>query len=124
MKRRNFLQALGITIAAKPTPASLSLDAMGVAEGTGSLGMVSSMGGGVSWIKKALVKMAIGDKRAEQIRKQRFYMHNLEVNVASLRSVSLQHKISMSRDVLYERAKRQRKSYLEARLAGILDDDD
>lgn len=128
MKRRNFLQALGFTAVAKPSPAhihSLNLDMIGVAEGTGgSLGMATSAGSNTSWIRKALVKLAIGDQRAEKLRKQRFYMHNLDANVAGLRSVSLQHKLSMSRDVLYERAKRQRKSYLEARLAGILDDDD
>lgn len=124
MKRRNFLQALGFTVAAKPSPTimnTLDLNMMGIAADTGGVHVAST---GVGHLKRALAKLALGDKRAEELRKRRFYMHQLDVNVASLRSVALQHKLNMSRDALYERRKRESRSYLEARLAGILDEDD
>lgn len=123
MKRRAFLGAIGGAAVAGPSVAkeAVSKASLAVAPsgGYGLTGYPDSVGeplDAVSWAKERL-KALMGRSIKEEERARRTqYIHELEPDVAALRSVNMRTRISMSKRMAYDRE--QREEY--ERLNGII----
>jgi len=134
MKRRAFLGFLGGVAVAGPqaaksaaemTMADLNLPGIGLLGGSGGYGALASAGDSsvrsynhVDWAKSSL-KMLTGLKTPEIERKKlEYHVHQLDPNIAALRSVALVSKIRVSRDAQFAQSQHRERSYLEGIIAG------
>lgn len=121
MKRRNFLQALGFTVAAKPDATTLRLSTMGVTDHLQTSPVYPGGGDTVSkikYLKEALAKLTFGSAEIEEVRMRQFYVDALDPNTASLVSVSLTNKLRISRRIQYRINRRDRRNYIQMMLDG------
>lgn len=129
MKRRAFLGFLGGAAVAGPqaaksaaqmTMADTSFAGLGLARNMGALA-AGSESPDKSWAVTSL-KRLVGMSDVEVARRKRgHYVDGLDPEVASLRSVSLVHKVRMTRDRAFERRNQDERTYLEGVIAGLWD---
>lgn len=127
MNRRGFLTALGIGAAApkqviNETIGSLNLEGLA----TTALSASRIPGGaidsdGVGWAQARLAKRALRSFLDIQEERSTFDIHELDVDTASLRSVSLSSKMRISRRLQFEASESRTDRYLKRVIAGLED---
>lgn len=128
MKRRSFLGFLGGAAAAGPSMAKgaadiamsdLRLAGSMYGDGSASAGYpITASGSASSWAKESLERFLGKTPDMIAYEKRGRSVHALEPDVASMRSLSMRAKVSMSRDRQYERATRQEHENLLGHIAG------
>lgn len=132
LDRRRFLAFLGVGAATGPAavksaaqimPADLSLRAAGVVSGAihNNPEPMQDPMSRLAWAKTRLAQITGLSEAAAEVKKREFYFEGFDANIATLRSVSVVHKITMSRDILFERHQRHQKQYLRGFIKGWWD---
>lgn len=134
MKRRGFLGALAAVAAGGPKTIARAVptDVGGLGLGT-IAGLGHGLGeayldhaqpidpGTTSWAATQLARLKAMTPWARRLKYRRTYVHALDPNTASLRSVSLGHKINMSKRIQFERQMENEHDYLKGIIGRMID---
>ena len=124
--RRGFFGIMGSAVVAGPDSvkkaAEMSLKDLSV-EGVGDAMFDRGYApvaadGQTNWAIKELAKLRSMSKKENMQKKKTTYVGALDVNVATLRSVSIVHKYRMSKELVYKRNQENQETYLEGIIKG------
>jgi hypothetical protein len=95
------------------------VDVLGkVANISGVLDDGGSGGDMVSYATEQIAKRALRSPAQLKAEKMDMYVQGIDPNVATLRSVALQHKIAMSREIAWKHKEARRENYFHGVLKG------
>lgn len=79
---------------------------------------IEEAGSDTTWAVKQLAKIRSMTKKDRERKKRSTYVGSLDVNVATLRSVSITHKYRMSKEITFKRNQENEETYLEGIIKG------